>query len=111
MVRGGVLDEPCNRCLWHGGAAGPPMASGVQAWPTQGVGEVLLTIVDSLDNMGCKLGGQVCGTGGNVSAMSLMHCSGRSRTISACPAAGAEAGPVNHYAKTKLRSTTCMAYI
>ncbi len=28
-----------------------------------------------------------------------------------CPAAGAEAGPVNHYAKTKFRSATCMAWI
>ncbi len=33
---------------------------------------------------------------------------GRSRTVSACPAAGAEAGHVNHYAKTKFRSATCM---
>ncbi len=36
---------------------------------------------------------------------------GRNRTISTCPAAGAEAGPVNHYAKTKFRSATCMAWI
>ncbi len=39
------------------------------------------------------------------------YYSGELRSLLACPRAGAEAGPVNHYAKNKFRSATCMAWI